>query len=143
MLVVKKAIAFLNPGQIPVIEGDCPLYARQKRCQMLFPEELGEQNMVCMFGFLHLKMCTQETGGKLLGGSGWERMFHLSKIFTPGVVASLLGGKHVKRTRQAYLLTLAWLEILRRHAYDKYCQQPGPHESFEMGSLLSNSMLLG
>jgi hypothetical protein len=59
-------------------------------------------------------------------------MFHLAKIFIPGVATSLLGGKHVKRTRQAYLLTLAWLEILRRHAYDKYCQQPGPHESFEM-----------
>ena len=25
MLVVKKAIAFVNPGQIPVLEGDCPL----------------------------------------------------------------------------------------------------------------------
>ena len=132
MLVTKKAIAFVNPGQTPVLEGDCPLYARQKRCQWLFPEELGEQQMVCIIGFLHLEMCTQEAGGKLMGGSGWERMFHLAKIFTPGVAASLLGGKHVKRTRQAYLLTLAWLEILRRRAYEEYCQQPGPHKSFEM-----------
>ena len=132
MLIAKKAIAFVNPGQTPIIEGDCPLYARQKKCQFLFPDELGEQHMVCMIGFLHLEMCTQEAGGKLMGGSGWERMFHLAKIFTSGVAASLLGGKHVKRTRQAYLLTLAWLEILRKNAYDKYCQQPGPHESFEM-----------
>ena len=141
MLVTKKAIAFVNPGQIPVLEGDCPLYALQKRCQLLFPEELGEQQMVCMFGFLHLEMCTQEAGGKLMGGSGWERMFHLAKIFTPGVAASLLGGKHVKRTRQAYLLTLAWLEILRRNAYEKYCQQPGSHDSFEVWQehLLSTS----
>ena len=51
-----------------------------------------------------------------MGGSGWERMFHLAKIFTLGVVASLLGGKHVKRTRRAYLLTSAWLEILTRNA---------------------------
>ncbi|MES9879344.1 MAG: hypothetical protein ABW185_00490 [Sedimenticola sp.] len=135
MLVAKKAIAFVNPGQIPVIEGDCPLYARQKRCQLLFPQEIGEQQMVCMIGFLHLEMCTQEAGGKLMGGSGWERMFHLANIFTPGVAASLLGGKHVKRTRQAYLLTLAWLEILRRHAYDKYCQQHGPHETLDMWEL--------
>jgi len=132
MLVAKKAIAFVNPGQIPVIQGDCPVYARQKRCQLLFPEELGEQQMVCMIGFLHLEMCTQEAGGKLMGGSGWERMFHLAKIFTPGVAASLLCGKHVKRTRQAYLLTLSWLEVLRRHAYDKYCKQPRPHVSFEL-----------
>ncbi|KAJ8371539.1 hypothetical protein AAFF_G00307400 [Aldrovandia affinis] len=30
MLVVMKAIEFVNPGQVPVIEGDCPLYAQQK-----------------------------------------------------------------------------------------------------------------
>ena len=29
MVVVKKAIEFVNPGQVPVIEGDCPLYAQQ------------------------------------------------------------------------------------------------------------------
>ena len=33
MLVVKKAIEFVNPGQIPVIEGDCPNHAQQKKCQ--------------------------------------------------------------------------------------------------------------
>ena len=43
MLVVKKAITFVNPGQTPVLEGDCPLYSRQKRCQFLFPEEVGER----------------------------------------------------------------------------------------------------
>ena len=25
MLVIKEAIEFVNPGQVPVIEGDCPL----------------------------------------------------------------------------------------------------------------------
>ena len=33
MLVVKKAINFVNPGQTPVLEGDCTLYAHQKQCQ--------------------------------------------------------------------------------------------------------------
>ena len=121
MLVVKKVSVFVNPGQIPVLEGGWPLYAHQKRCQMLFPEEVGEQHMVFMIGFLHMKMCTQKAGVKLLGGSGWEQSFHLEKIFTPGVAASLLGGKYIKRTRHAYLLTLSCLEILRRDAYDKYC----------------------
>ena len=27
MFVTKKAIEFVNPGHVPVIEGDCPLYA--------------------------------------------------------------------------------------------------------------------
>ena len=115
MLVVKKAINFVNPGQTPVLEGACPLYARQKRCQFLLPEEVGERQIVCMVGFLHLEMemCALEFGGKLLGGLGWERMFHLAKIFTPSIPASLLGGKHVKRTRNGYLITLVWLELLR------------------------------
>ena len=110
MTVVQKATEFLNPGQTPVIEGDCPLYARQRTCQWLFPDEVGEDKMVCMLGFLHLEMCAQEAGGKLLAGSGWERMFVQSKIHTAGVAISLLGGHKVKKTRQAYLVTLAWLD---------------------------------
>ena len=62
MRVVKKAINFVNTGQTPVLEGDCPLYARQKRRQFLFPEEVGERQIVCMIGFLHLEMCAQEVG---------------------------------------------------------------------------------
>ena len=121
---VRQRFNFVNPGQTPVLEGDCPLYARQKRCQFLFPGEVGERQIVCMIGFLHSEMCAQEVGGKLLGGSGWERMFHLVKIFTPG-------GKHVKRMRDGYLITLVWLELLRQRAYDTYCQSIGPHEPLD------------
>ena len=117
MVVVQKATEFLNSRQTPVIEGDCPLYARQKTCQWLFPAEVGEDKIVCMMGFLHLEMCAQEAGGKLLGGSGWERMFVLSKIHKTGVAVSLLGGHKVKKTRQAYLVTLSWLEVLRFQGY--------------------------
>lgn len=133
MLIVKKATEFVNPGQIPIIEGDCPLYALQKKCQWLFPEEVGESKMVCFIGFLHIEMASQECGGKLLAGSGWERMFHHAKIFTSGVAASLLGGKHIKRTRYAYQLTLAWLHVLEIQAYQEFCRQSsGPHIAFEM-----------
>ena len=128
MLVVKKVSNFVNPGQTPVLEGDCPLYSRQKRCQFLFLEEVGERQIVCRIGFLHLEMCAWEVGGKLLGGSGWERMFHLANIFTPGVSASLLGDKHVRRTRNVHFITLVWLELLRQRAYDTYCQWIGPHD---------------
>ena len=94
-------------------------------CQWLFEEEVGEEKMVCMLGFLHLEMCTQEVAGKLIGGSGWERMFVLAKTHPPGVAASLLGGHKVKRTRHAYLVTLGWLNILRNDAYSRYCKEPG------------------
>ena len=133
MLVTMKATEFVNPGQVPVIVGDLPIYIQQKKCQWKYPDEVGETKMVCLMGFLHIEMASQECGGKLLAGSGWERMFSLAKVFTPGVAASLLGGKHVKRTRYSYHLTLAWLHILKVQTYNEYCQESyGPHESMEM-----------
>ena len=71
MLVVKKAINFVNPGQTPALEGNCPLYAHKKWCQFLFPEEVGERQIVYMIGFLHLEMCAQEVGGEIVR---WIRM---------------------------------------------------------------------
>ena len=65
-------------------------------------------------------------------GSGWERLFVKAKIHTHGVAVSLLGGHKVKETRQSYLVTLAWLEVLRYRAYEASCTGQGPHLSFEM-----------
>ena len=62
-----------------------------------------------------------------MGGSGWEDIFLKAGIFQSGVFSSLLGGKHVKRTRYAYELTLVWLEIMRERAYDEYLSEFGPH----------------
>ena len=73
-----------------------------------------------MMGFLHLEMCVQEIGGKLISGSGWERIFALAKIHKSGVAASLLGGHKIKRTRQAYLVTLGWLNMQQLDTYLKY-----------------------
>jgi len=89
--------------------------------------------MVCFLGFLHVEMTSQECGGKLLAGSGWDRMFSLANVFTTGVAASLLGGKHVMYTRYAYLLTRAWLYVLKTQSYDEYCGDGhGPYEPMEM-----------
>ena len=79
----------------------------------MYPEEVDESKMVCMISFLHVEMTSQDCGGKLLSGSGWDRMFSLAKIYITGIASSLLAGKHVKRTRYAYNLTLAWLHILK------------------------------
>ena len=141
MFVIKKAIEFVNPGQVPVIEGDCPLYAQQKKCQQAYPNEVDESKMVCFVGFLHIEMTSQDCDGKLLTGSAWDRMFSLTGIFTTGIATSLLAGKHVKRTRYAYQLTLAWLHVLKLQAYDHYCRDSyGRHEPMEMWEkwLISN-----
>ena len=76
MLVVKKSIDFINPGQIPVIVDDCPLHAQQKiekKCQLVYPDEVGESKMVSFMGLLHIEMTSQECGGNCwldLAGNG-------------------------------------------------------------------------
>ena len=133
MLVIKKAIEFVNPGQVTVIEGDCPLYAQQKKCQWAYPNEVGKSKMVCFMKFLHIEMTSQDCDGKLLTGSDWDRMFSLAGIFTTSIATSLLAGTHVKRTRYAYQLTLAWFHVLKVQAYDHYCRDVyWLHEPMEM-----------
>jgi len=65
----------MNPGQIPVIVGDCPLYAQQKKCQWVYPDEVGETKMVSFMGLLHIEMTSQECGGDYwldLAGNRWS-----------------------------------------------------------------------
>jgi len=93
--------------------------------------------MVGFMGFLHIEMTSQDCGGKLLTGSGWDRLFSLAGIFTTGIATSLLAGKHVKHTRHY----ITWLHVLKVQAYDHYCRDGyGPHEPMEMWEkrLISN-----
>ena len=108
-LVSMRATDFANPGQIPVIVGDCPLYAQQKKCQWQYPDEVSESKLVCFMGFLRVEMASQACGGNLLAGSDWDHMFFPVNVFTSGVASCLLDGKHIKQTRYSYQLTLAWL----------------------------------
>lgn len=63
----------------------------------------------------------------------FAKMFSLANVFTTGAAASLLAGKHIKRARYAYQLTLAWFHVLKVQAYDEYCSEVyGPHEAMEM-----------
>ena len=134
MAMTKKATYFVNPGrQTQVIVGDFPLYAQQKKCQWMFQQEVGKDKIVCFMGLLHVEMASQECAEKLLAGSGWDRMFNLAKIYLPGIASSLLGGHHVKRSRYAYQLTLAWLHTMKHLAYHDNCKKVnGPCESMEM-----------
>ena len=66
-------------NQISVCVTDLPLYVQQKKIQMLFPGELGEDKFVCVLGMLHIKMALQECGGHLMCWSGWETIFSWQK----------------------------------------------------------------
>jgi hypothetical protein len=56
MTIVQAAIEHLNPGQIPVLAADQPLFALAKQIQWTWPNTLGEDHFVIMFGGLHIEM---------------------------------------------------------------------------------------
>ena len=55
MNIVKKLTDYLNPGQIPVLACDCPLFAICKGIQWKWPLTNGEDRLIMMFGGLHLE----------------------------------------------------------------------------------------
>lgn len=56
MTVVQAAVKHLNPGQVPVITADQPLFALAKQIQWTWSSTLGENHFVIMFGGLHIEM---------------------------------------------------------------------------------------
>ena len=69
MAKIRDTVAFLNPGQTPVIAADQPLYSMAKQIQWKWPE-FGENKFMIMFGGLHLEMAALRSIGTLLWGSG-------------------------------------------------------------------------
>ena len=99
MDVLKRAIKFLNPIQIPVVALDQPLFALAKMVQWKWPETHGEDKYVVMFGGLHLEMALWSTLGDLLGSSGWTTALIEAEVASPGVADSFLRASHLTRTR--------------------------------------------
>ena len=56
MTLVQRQIEFLNPGKLPVMTVDQPLYAIAKEIQWAHPELLGEDKFLVMMGPLHIEM---------------------------------------------------------------------------------------
>ena len=79
MDVIKRAVEHLNPGQVPVLTVDQPLFGIAKIIQWNWPESYGEDKFVILLGGLHIEMATLATLGDLLDGSGWK-MFSLRQV---------------------------------------------------------------
>ena len=119
MNVIKKATEHLNPGQVPVIAVDQPLYSVAKKIQWNWPESHGEQHFVFILGGLHIEMAALSVLGDWLEDSGWTSALIQVNIASPGVVNSFLKGSNVKRTRRAHQVTAASLYSLLTQAYDQ------------------------
>ena len=120
MDVVKQAVDILNPGQVPVITMDQPLYALAKQIQWNWPVTHGEDHFVVMFGGLHIEMAVLKVLGDLLEGSGWVEALVQAKVATPGTADSLLKACHVTKARRAHQVTVSSLYLLLQKAYSDY-----------------------
>ena len=54
--VIKQATEHVNPGQVPVLTVDQPLYAIAKKIQWMWLRVYGEGKLVVMMGGLHVEM---------------------------------------------------------------------------------------
>ena len=63
---IRDTTVFLNPGQIPVITADQPLYALAKPIQLHWPQQYGEDKFMIMFGGLHIEMAALKSIGSIL-----------------------------------------------------------------------------
>ena len=134
MMVIKKSVDFVNPGQTPVITADQPLYALLKQSQWTWPDQYGEDKFVIVLGGLHQEMAAYKVLGHWLKDSGWIEALDESKVATPGTAESFLTGSNVSKTRHAHEVTACTLFTLIKRAYDDYIASdpPGPIETLDI-----------
>ena len=130
MKMIRDTVAFLNPGQTPVIAADQPLYALLKQIQWEWPE-YGEDKFVIMSGGLHIEMAALKSLGTLLEDSGWTSAIVEAGLASSGTAESFLTASSVTKTRQAHQITACNLYKLMRGAYEDYCSEESSTLTFE------------
>ena len=103
MDVVRQATTFLNPGQVPIITVDQPLFALVKMVQWKWPTSHGEQAFIAMMGGLHVEMALWTVVGDLLDGSGSTTALTEADVASSGVADSFLKASHLTRTRYDWI----------------------------------------
>ena len=120
MKIIMDSIAYLNPGQIPVMVCDQKIYAIAKQLQWTgaFPE-IDEAAFFVHFGGLHFEKTVCQVIANVLQGSNWTKLLIEAGLFTPGVAEKFTTTvPHIKRCRHAHELLLAALNILKQRAFE-------------------------
>ena len=120
MDIIKLSLNQLNPGQVPVIALDQPLFAVAKEIQWNWSDLYGEKKFVVMFGGLHIEMAFLKVIGGWLEGSGWTTALADPNVATPGTAESFFKAASVTRSCRAHQVTACSLFILLQKAYTKY-----------------------
>ena len=122
MDVIKASVNYLNPGQVPVIAMDQPLYAVAKQIQWNWNARYGEQKFVIMFGGLHVEMAFLKAIGGWLEDSGWTAALVDANVASAGTAESFIKATAVTRSRRAHQVTASSLYMLLQKAYTKYTE---------------------
>ena len=122
MDVIKACVNYLNPGQVPVVAMDQPLYAVAKQIQWNWKDSYGENKFVIMFGGLHIEMAFLKVIGDWLDESGWTAALVEANVATPGTAESFIKATSVTRSRRAHQVTASSLYVLLQKAYAKYSE---------------------
>ena len=99
MDMVREAIQHLNPGQIPVIAVDQPIFSLAKCIQWKCSPAYGEEIFVVKMGGLHIKMALWSSLGDILANSDWTAVLTEAGVAISGSAQSFLTASHLKRTR--------------------------------------------
>ena len=133
MEVIQDAVKYLNPGQVPVITCDQPLYSLCRLIQEKYPH-LGPDKYFVMMGGLHIEMVVLKILGELLSGSGWVHTLSEARVLTEGRADACLKASHIARSMYVHEVTSATIYILQSKSYQKYlsntCSDEKP-SSFE------------
>ncbi|KAK3736786.1 hypothetical protein QZH41_011732 [Actinostola sp. cb2023] len=112
MNVIKECVHHLNPGQVPVIAMDQPLYTVAKQIQWNWPDQYGEQKFVIMFGGLHIEMAFLKAIGGWLEDSGWVAAIVDANVASSGTAESFIKATSVTRSRRAHQVTASSLYMM-------------------------------
>lgn len=104
---IKVTVQHLNPGQIPVLAADQPLYAPAKKVQWTWPATHEEDHFLVMLGGLQIEMATLKLLGDWLEGSGWTNALVQTDIASSGIKNSFMDASHITKTRHAHQVTAA------------------------------------
>ncbi len=105
---------YLNPGQIPVLETDQPLYTAAKKLQWKFPgERFGEGKMFITLGGLHIEKILWAMSGEWHDSSGVTTALTNSGVVTSGTAQSILLCHNITRTRY-YIYHLTQMYVLHK-----------------------------
>ncbi|KAJ8037918.1 hypothetical protein HOLleu_18860 [Holothuria leucospilota] len=122
MDIVKTAVGVLNPGQIPALTCNQPLYTLTKQIQWSWPTRYGEDRFIVMFGGLQIEMASLKVLGDLLEGSDWTGALVQAGVYTSGPADSFLKASHVTGTKWAQQVTARSLFSLQQSSYRDYIQ---------------------